>query len=438
MDPDSPAHRKRRSPCCGCLGCGCGVPALALLILFILYTANNRPPNIVIPTPTPPPNNAWNDFLAAARVIRTIPHKAPASMTNPPTTRAGLLAETALCTKEAAPGLAIMRSGFGKPCLAPPQRTYADLVIQDLAAFREVERTTTGVRLYYQLTNQPLKAADAALDGEEMAVMMPRGGTLITSLVGIACEAISLSRFEPLLPNLSKAELARVADRLDVIAAKRVPWSDIILEEGRASTAMLQATLRDPKNQGFKANFETVQALMGGSNGKPPSFQEALDAMRFMFADKNAMLREHLHYFEQLAQEGKGPYVRTSKVKLPNNLFTQIVGPISSQGRAKWQASDTILTLLRIEVALYRFKADHGFFPATLDLLSPVYLKSIPLDPFGSGKSLHYARTKAAPGFLLYSVGSDRTDNGGRAGRYPDDQGFDIVAGWLGSRRKEY
>jgi hypothetical protein len=435
-----PSSSRRKRPCCGCCAALFSVPIVGLLALFVAYLTNNRPPNLAIPAPTPPANNAYNDFVAAARIIGNIPHKAPASMPSPPTTRAGLLAASAACTKDAGPGLDIMRQGFAKQCQAPVTRTFADLGFQEMARFREVERTITGVRLYYELTNRPGKAADAALDGEELAVMFPRGGVLIDSLVGIACEAISLNRFEPLLPKLSKAELAHVAHRLDAIAAKRVPWSDVILEEGRSSTAMLQNLFRDPENRGFRASFNMVQTMMNPGQQQGPTIQEIRDGIRFVFTNKETLLREHLHYFERVSEDAKGPYIRRSNVPVPNNMFSQMVGGLSDQGRAKYEAMGTVLLLLRLEVAIHRYRADRGVFPVSLEQLTPRYIRVVPPDPFtgAARKPLHYSLTPKLPGFVLYSVGSDTADSGGRAGRYPDDAGFDIVAGVLGARRKEY
>src|SRR5206468_1259851 len=113
---------------------------------------------------------------------------------------------------------------------------------------------------------------------------------------------------------------------------------------------------------------------------------------------------------------------RPSKVPVPDNVFTNMMGDVANQGRSKWVAAETRLLLLRIEVALYQFKADTGRFSTTLDQLIPAYIKTIPPDPFGgsSGGPLHYSVRQMSPGFLLYSVGADMTDNGGISGRYPD------------------
>src|SRR5207247_1631676 len=111
--------------------------------------------------------NAYNDFVRAAQMMRGIQHKAPASMPNPPTTRAGIYQECAACAKEAAPALAMIRQALDKPCQAPPSRSFNDWY-REYADFREVEREVTGVATYFDMTGRPYAAAEALLDGEEM------------------------------------------------------------------------------------------------------------------------------------------------------------------------------------------------------------------------------------------------------------------------------
>ncbi len=73
------------------------------------------------------------------------------------------------------------------------------------------------------------------------------------------------------------------------------------------------------------------------------------------------------------------------------------------------------LPLLRVRIAMERYRLDHGAWPETLDALIPSYLDSIPLDPM-DGKSLRYNATKR----ILYSIGTDFVDDGGVA---PDKSG---------------
>lgn len=79
-------------------------------------------------------------------------------------------------------------------------------------------------------------------------------------------------------------------------------------------------------------------------------------------------------------------------------------------------------------LALTRYKAAEGDFPETLDaLISSGYLKGLPQDPYSDGPLIY---RKAEDGFMLYSVGANFKDDGGkRAKRYGwyAPKGGDIV-----------
>lgn len=81
-------------------------------------------------------------------------------------------------------------------------------------------------------------------------------------------------------------------------------------------------------------------------------------------------------------------------------------------------------------LALRRFRWAEGDYPKTLNELVPRFLKSLPPDPF-SGGSLIYRRLPQ--GYLLYSVGEDGVDDGGKpllpgSGSHPatGDMTFDV------------
>lgn len=70
-----------------------------------------------------------------------------------------------------------------------------------------------------------------------------------------------------------------------------------------------------------------------------------------------------------------------------------------------------VLTVLALE----SFKHTNGMYPPTLDALVPAYLPQAPLDPF-TGKPMRYVLSGdgSAQQVLLYSVGVDMQDDGGR------------------------
>ena len=97
---------------------------------------------------------------------------------------------------------------------------------------------------------------------------------------------------------------------------------------------------------------------------------------------------------------------------------------------ASTQAS---LRLATTAFAVERFRHGQGRLPADLNELTPQFLANVPTDPF-DGAPLRYRRLSR--GYLIYSVGIDRRDNGGREGsdfaRFSDMFSYDIT--FIGER----
>lgn len=72
---------------------------------------------------------------------------------------------------------------------------------------------------------------------------------------------------------------------------------------------------------------------------------------------------------------------------------------------------ETTAQLLHTELAIRLYQSEHGNLPASLDDLVSNYLSKLPIDIY-SQQPLVYRTT--ADGFVLYSVGHDRVDNGGK------------------------
>ena len=98
-------------------------------------------------------------------------------------------------------------------------------------------------------------------------------------------------------------------------------------------------------------------------------------------------------------------------------LPTGVFKIIQSRERA-WQHFE----VTRVAFALGAYRADSGRYPATLGELVPKYLAALPADLF-SGKPLAYK--PSADGFLVYSVGVNGTDDGGRD--YSDEPRADDI-----------
>lgn len=99
-------------------------------------------------------------------------------------------------------------------------------------------------------------------------------------------------------------------------------------------------------------------------------------------------------------------------------------GPIANEERlfARAAEAETQRRIIIIALALERFHNRHGSYPKTLAELTPEFLKA-PLPDFMDGKQLRY-RLGDDGHFLLYSVGLDCVDNGGKMRRYMSDPAY--------------
>jgi hypothetical protein len=103
-------------------------------------------------------------------------------------------------------------------------------------------------------------------------------------------------------------------------------------------------------------------------------------------------------------------------------LIPSIDGVIESGHRRRISVEST-LTI----VAILRYKKDTGSYPDSLQGLKAAgYLNKLPIDPY-SDKPLIYKKT--GENFILYSIGRNFTDDGGRF--FYDDRGRPF---WLGTK----
>ncbi len=102
----------------------------------------------------------------------------------------------------------------------------------------------------------------------------------------------------------------------------------------------------------------------------------------------------------------RGFYKDNPGEALVSLLFPSLFRVDQLQDKATMQMS-----LTQVALALGAYKADHGEYPEELDELRRDYLKEIPNDIFVN-KPPRYRREGG--GYLLYSVGSDMKDDGGK------------------------
>ncbi len=426
IGPTRSRQGNRLLTCCGFL---VGLPVAAGLILGAIFSLHNRRPELVIPSHALPKPNGYDDFVRAGQLASAMQHKAPASMIQPPS-QAQLFGVCAACAKDIQPAHSVLRRALREPYFHPAIRSAFDAFTRNDALFREMARELTGEAEYYEYINQPGKAADTLLDGMEMGATLPRGGSLITDLVGIAVEAICARPLDRIIPRLSPQELRHVLGRLDRIEAKRSSFADVLTEDKWTNAATILEFIQNP-------NIRPLAILTGhgiGPDGFPTTtWSERWDAIGFAFVNKEKLLREFLSYEDAEVPEARRPYHLGASVSAPNSVFTF---DALREAWPKHLIPPTVARLLRTEVALYLYRAEHARFPTSLAALVPRYLPAIPVDPFTGAARRPFRYRPKSTGFLLYSVGPDMRDDGGMPVRYPADKPGDIVAGRMWPVRK--
>jgi len=84
---------------------------------------------------------------------------------------------------------------------------------------------------------------------------------------------------------------------------------------------------------------------------------------------------------------------------------------LNANGALKYNQMSARLRLLATELALRCYRSGHSNAPTSLTLLVPDYLAAVPLDPFTQQPLIYRGR---GTNWLLYSVGVDGTDDGGK------------------------
>jgi hypothetical protein len=103
------------------------------------------------------------------------------------------------------------------------------------------------------------------------------------------------------------------------------------------------------------------------------------------------------------------------------SMWMSMFAPKVGRAHVFTARADTGRQLALLAVALSAHKAEKGKYPDTLDALAPECLKTIPTD-FFSGKPFIYK--PAGKGYMLYSVGENMKDDGGKD---RDHGGDDLV-----------
>jgi hypothetical protein len=262
--------------------------------------------------------------------------------------------------------------------------------------------------------------------------LVARGGTLIEALVGIALDAIAsnadLAFLEPsdMTSQQIKAclhdlqglpPMPPLADKIDL--AERFTYLDSLQSIRRGGFAALGDGLgmKNPYDAKALEKVDWEAALRAGNAWydrlaaalRLPGRAERKRAMDQIENDLRALKLETERAKLALGSGKDTPDKAAGKV-LGETLITLMM-PSARKVTDAHDRAEQIQRNLHVAFALAAYRRDAGRYPAQLGDLAPGYLAAVPDDLF-AGKPLVYRPADA--GYLLYSVGSNGKDEGGR------------------------
>lgn len=385
---------------------------------LILWQNANAVPVVRIPPPPPPPNpNAYDFYVRAANLARitVISDGGPKLVMQQlgrPATRADEDAELARNRQ----ALQTLRQGFAFSYQQPRFPPSSSQAFGYSAQFRSMARLLAFEARVKSARGDHGGAASSCLDALHLGGDMPRGATLIGSLIGNAVAAIGRSRLWDEANRLSAAEARAAARRLENIVARRVPYADVLTEDKWQTQAELADAFRRKSTAQVIRDWTGAGSAPGGNVSPRDWLQTVRLEITALRTSKQRVLQNNAAYMDALIARARRPYaLRGPEPPVPDDPINQIVTPVFSQARLRDVNHQTANALLLAVFALRAYRAEHDRYPARLDeLVGGGYLSKVPDDPCAPSGPVRYRLRPGGQKYLLYSVGADGKDDNGR------------------------
>jgi hypothetical protein len=255
---------------------------------------------------------------------------------------------------------------------------------------------------------------------------------LISQLVRIACDAVAVGLLERVLASGQASEKALSDLQKELEQQSRTPY---FLNGMRGERAGMDHLLDNvQRGEITAAQFRQIQkqtASMTFNPSRPPrnEWLVELEAWR-AYLNIRAERAQLLHLMNKIIELAKQPswqgvYAIEALVTEESKRSPRLSDMIGSMDKLAFADARSVATLRTAytAVAVERFRLAKGRWPNNLAELVPLYLDSVPLDPF-DGQPLRMIRKGRTQ--IIYSVSQDREDQGGSLLPYSTGKGSDL------------
>lgn len=389
-----PASHRRRGP--RRWRAVAAVLACVLVSLAIWYATSDRyEPSIPPPAPLPVPN-ALDTYKAAAQAMEksgVLGTAFPAGLVRPPSPQG-----EAIAVSQARPLLESLRAAMKQPCRMP----RADGGWQSTSYTYEISR------LHFLLVAEAdvrerngdyAGELDTALDMDQLGLDMERGGIAVHALSASSLQLRAQILMGRAIGHLTAAECDRASARLASLIRERPRPADVVREQQYVTLASMM------KMSGSEAFGDW--SLAGRRVPTPRAIRDPINTARWR-AHRSQTLRQLEAYFTALARQAELPAWRRSPVPLANDPVARTAD--YNYLLALDDALETRNRLCLCALAIRAIRLRQGRLPGSLgeaglreELVTDTY----------TGRPFVY--TISGRDYLLYSIGPDGRDDGGRS-----------------------
>jgi hypothetical protein len=229
-------------------------------------------------------------------------------------------------------------------------------------------------------------AADAALDAVRYGTQISYGRSMVEGLLGFSSQSRGREELWRILDHLDAETAQAAAKRMETLITAQIPLADLWQEEMWGCILFFQEQIINPSDKS--------QENRGARN----------------------LLQQEVHLYMQAMQaridNARLPYARQRRLPKPKFSAAQWLIPDERFTNAAYAEHEAKAALLLVALALQAYQREHGHYPDKLEALTPTCLARVPDDPFADGGALRYRLQEN--GYLLYSIGPDGKDNGGK------------------------
>ena len=248
-------------------------------------------------------------------------------------------------------------------------------------------------------------AADSVISSFGIARSLAKEPMLVSQLVRIACQALAVSALERIV---NRTEL--VDDQLAEIA------EHICNAEDPSAMSRAYVGARCTALSVFKKPTSLSAAVLG-TDVPPVPVLELYKALGLADMDAVAYI-DHMDGYRKTTQ--LPPHLRQKAADAVDanigevcriRILLRIIMPALGRVTTVDLRNMAQLRTARAALAIQRYRLAEGKLPGALADLVPTYLDAVPKDPF-DGNDLRYKKLET--GFVVYSIGEDGSDDGGK------------------------